>query len=129
MNKIPDMTQWLKEAKAHRDAGQVGMYLTHNGVVRQTSRASVREGTPAGLVVAMEFSFDREAVARAEEQARAMEGVWYVRTWLNSGRLQVGDDIMYVLVGGDTRPHTVSALEALVTSLKTSCVQEREVFG
>ena len=30
----PSMDQWLREAKAGPDAGKIGMYLTHNGVVR-----------------------------------------------------------------------------------------------
>lgn len=129
MKHIPDMSQWLKEAKAHPDAGQVGMYLTHNGVVRQTSRKAAREGVQTPQVTAMDFSFDQDAMEKAEADVRAMEGVWYVRTWLNSGRLQAGDDIMFVLVGGDTRPHTVAALEALVERLKTTCVLETEIFA
>ena len=34
----------LKEAKAAEGAGRIGMYLIHNGTVRETARALVREG-------------------------------------------------------------------------------------
>ena len=130
MNARPDLSQWLKEAKAHPDAGKVGMYLTHNGVVRETARAAVREGArDTAPVTGMRFSYDEAAISAAEEAARQMDGVYYVRTWFNSGVLQPGDDIMFLLVGGDTRPHTVAALESLLHRLKTACVKEEEVFA
>lgn len=50
-------------------------------------------------------------------------------TWLNSGELQVGDDIMYVLIGGDIRPHVVDALQALVGKIKSDCVIETERYS
>ena len=40
----PSIDQWLKEAKAHESAPKIGMYLTHNGTVRQTAKAKVRFG-------------------------------------------------------------------------------------
>ena len=48
--KAPSMDQWLEEAKEDPQAAACGMYLFHNGVVRQSARASVRqgEGTAAG---------------------------------------------------------------------------------
>ena len=55
-----------------------------------------------------------------------MEGIYYVRVWLNEGELQVGDDIMYVLIGGDIRPHVVDCLQSLVETIKTTCVLEDE---
>ena len=55
-------------------------------------------------------------------RASTMSGVW-----LNRGELQVGDDLMLVLVGGDIRPHVIAALESLVSALKTGCVTEEEL--
>ena len=58
--KAPSMDQWLKEAKAHESAPNIGMYLTHNGIVRQTARAKVREGAQDTRPVAgMLFSYDQ----------------------------------------------------------------------
>ncbi len=42
------------------------------------------------------------------------------------GQLKIGDDIMYVLIGGDIRPHVVDALQFLVEKIKTECVTEIE---
>ncbi len=55
-----------------------------------------------------------------------MPGIGYVRVWLASGELTVGDDIMLVLIGGDIRPHVVDALQALVGTIKNECVSEVE---
>ena len=41
---IPSMDAWLREAKSHESAPLSGMYLTHNGTVRQTAKAKVRYG-------------------------------------------------------------------------------------
>ena len=128
--QIPSMDLWLKEAKADASAPLVGMYLTHNGVVRETARAKVREGaTDTAPVIGMRFSFDAQKRDHAIERAYQMTGVYYIRVWLNEGVLSVGDDIMYVLIGGDTRPHTVDALQTLVGELKNECVTEQEVYA
>ena len=124
---IPSMDAWLREAKAHPDAGRVGRYLTHNGVVRGTAKAMVRQGAQnAKPVTGMTFSYDRERMDAAVAETLAMDGIFYVRAWLNEGELAVGDDIMFVLVGGDIRPHVIDALQFLVGKLKSECVTELE---
>ena len=128
-NHIPSMDTWLAEAKAAPDAGKIGMYLTHNGVVRETAKAQVRRGEQdTQSVTGMVFSYDKDKVSAAIEATRALEGIYYVRVWLNQGRLAVGDDIMYVLIGGDIRPHVVDALHFLVEKIKTQCVLETELY-
>lgn len=124
----PSVDQWLREARASPEAGKIGMYLTHNGVVRETARAAVRDGVQAAPVRGMRFSYDREKLEAAVAETRKMEGICYVRAWLNEGELQPGDDIMYVLVGGDIRPRVIEALQFLVGKLKSECVTEEELY-
>lgn len=124
----PSLDGWLREAKASPEGAQCGMYLFHNGVVRETARAAARLGEDCAPVRGMCFSFDEVKVAAAIENARALPGIYYVRVWLNQGELKVGDDIMLVLVGGDIRPHVLEALQSLVGELKTHCVAETEKF-
>lgn len=124
----PSMDQWIKEAKAEPDAGKVGMYLFHNGTVRETAKAMVRNGAEdTKPVVGMNFSYDAAKLNAAVEQARAMDGIYYVRVWLNEGQLDAGDDIMYVLIGGDIRPRVIDALQFLVGKIKNECVVETEL--
>jgi len=128
--QAPSMDAWLKEAKRDASAAGCGMYLFHNGVVRETARARVRDGAEnTAAVSGMNFSYDAEKVEAARQAALQMPGISYARVWLNSGALRVGDDIMLVLVGGDIRPHVIDALQALVGEIKNHCVTEQEVYA
>ena len=123
----PSMDAWLAEAKVHESAPKIGMYLTHNGVVRESARAKVRLGAQdTKPVTGMYFSYDREKVDAVIAETYNLEGIYYIKVWLNEGELSVGDDIMYVLIGGDIRPHVVDALQYLVGRIKSECVTEEE---
>ena len=125
----PSMDQWLREAKEDPSAAGCGMYLVHNGTVRQTARAKVRQGAENTQAVrGMSFSYDPEKLEQAVRAAKEMEGIFYVRVWLNEGELTLGDDIMFVLVGGDIRPHVIDALQSLVGTIKNECVTEKELY-
>lgn len=124
----PSIDQWLAEAKQDPQAAQCGMYLTHNGVVRATPKAQVREGVE-GLpeISCVEFSYDADGLAQAVEEAKTWPGVYYVRVWLNEGRVNVGDSLMYVLIGADIRPNCIDALQRLVGHIKNDLVVEKEI--
>ena len=124
----PSMDAWLNEAKASPNASKIGMYLTHSGTVRETAKAAVRNGDEAAVPVkGMQFSYDAAKVSAAVKDTHRLDGIYYVKAWLNAGTLQVGDDIMRVLIGGDIRPHVVDALQYLVGRLKEECVTETEL--
>ena len=126
----PSIDQWLKEAKQDPQAAQCGMFLAHNGIVRITPKKIVREGVEGlGDVAQGEFSYDAEGVAAAEKEALTWPGVYYVRTWLNEGVLDVGDSIMYVLIGADIRPNCIDALQKLVGKIKNDLVVEKEIHA
>jgi len=123
----PSINLWLTEAKESPEAAQVGMWLTHNGVVRETPKQKVRKGIDDGSKVEkLQFGYDRKKVLAAIDEAKKMDGIHYIRVWLNEGTLEVGDSIMYVLIGGDIRPHTMACLDALVGEIKSHCVSEVE---
>lgn len=124
----PSMDEWLREAKNDPSAAKIGMYLTHNGIVRETAKAKVRGGDESAKpVTGLFFSYDKEKVDAVIAETYKMPGIYYIRVWLNEGELKVGDDIMYVLVGGDIRPHVVDALQYLVCRIKNECVEETEL--
>ncbi len=125
----PSIDQWIKEAKQDPQAAQCGMFLAHNGIVRITPKAQVREGvTGLGSVAHVEFSYDAEGTKRAVEEALTWPGVYYARVWLNEGMLDVGDSLMYVLIGADIRPNCIDALQNLVGKIKNELVVEREIY-
>lgn len=130
-HQMPSIDAWLAEAKNDPSFRACGMYLIHNGTVRETPKAEVRsietDGVqPGGKVGSMVFSYDRAKVDAAVDEARRLPGIGYVRVWLNEGELAVGDDIMLVLIGGDIRPRVIDALQQLVGTIKNRCVSEVE---
>lgn len=127
--QTPSMDQWLEEAKEDPRASECGMYLVHNGVVRITPKKQVREGVEGiGKVTRIEFSYDAAGVEKAIADTLEMPGVYYVKVWLNEGVLEVGDSIMYVLIGADIRPNTIDALQSLVGTIKNEYVTETEIY-
>ena len=126
--QVPSMDMWLREAKAHESAPKIGMYLTHNGTVRATAKAKVRENAAdTKPVTGMDFSYDAAKVDAVVADTYKLDGIYYIRVWLNEGRLETGDDLMYVLIGGDIRPRVVDALNYLVGRIKNECVTETEL--
>ena len=130
-HQMPSIDAWLAEAKNDPSFRSCGMYLIHNGTVRETPKAELRsietDGVqPGGKVGSMVFSYDRAKVDAAVDEARRLPGIGYVRVWLNEGELAVGDDIMLVLIGGDIRPRVIDALQQLVGTIKNRCVSEVE---
>lgn len=130
MSKLipPSMDLWIKEAKELESAGKIGMYLIHNGVVRIDAKKKVREGKESDPVKGMTFSYDEEKLSEVISETYKMPGIYHIKTWLNKGELEIGDDIMFVFIGGDIRPHVVDALQYLVGRIKSECVSEVETF-
>ena len=129
--QMPSIDTWLREAKADPGFRDCGMYLIHNGTVRETPKAEARgiqtDGVqPGSKVGGMVFDYDAAKVEAAIAEARRLPGISYVRAWLNRGELAVGDDIMLVLIGGDIRPRVIDALQHLVGTIKNECVSEIE---
>ncbi len=59
------------------------------------------------------------ALKRAPEYIKVI-----IKVWLNEGQLAVGDDIIFLLIDGDIRPHVVDAIQLLIGKIKTECVTE-----
>lgn len=125
----PSIDQWLAEAKASENADKCGMFLAHNGVVRETAKAQVRQGETMPPVAQVEFSYDEAGVEAAVAEALTWDGVYYVKVWLNEGVLEVGQSIMYVLIGADIRPRCIDALQKLVGKIKNDLVVEKEIYA
>ncbi len=78
----PNMHLWLTEAKKDSLAPFVGMYLTHNGVVRATPKRIVRPESSTNnaseveeesrKVVAVDFTYDKQKLAQALQEACAV---------------------------------------------------------
>ena len=124
----PSMDAWLAEGKASENASKCGMFLAHNGIVRSTAKAQVRQGEQKPPVAQVDFSYDAEGVEAAIAEALTWDGVYFVKVWLNEGVLEVGESIMYVMIGADIRPRCIDALQNLVGKIKNELVVEKEIY-
>jgi molybdopterin synthase catalytic subunit len=115
LNKI---IQTLKE---HPDYPKMGMIASHLGVVRETSLNGRR-------VTRIEVIFDEAVIHKITRDIEMMPGIVKVTIETNGGRLHVGDEIMAVVVGGDTREHVFPALMAAVDRIKTEGATKKEFF-
>ena len=111
--------EWITEVKKGSYSRELGMILVHNGVVRATSK----EGD---IVSGMYLTFDKEKLNNLVDEFGKKEGIFAIRAWINEGHLNVGDDIMYVLVAGRLRKYVLPALEGLVSRIKQEVVSEEE---
>ena len=112
---IEAMRQRLKE-----QAGPgAGMILIHNGIVRGSTRA----GEP---VSSIEVEADMARLEEILHEARSMEGILAVEAEINTGRLEIGQDIMLLGVAGDIREHVISCLRQTLDRIKAEVTSKKE---
>ena len=111
--------KWLEEVKQKANPAELGMILVHNGIVRGTKKS----GEP---VHGMKLSYDQKKLNSIIPIFRQKPGVVEVKVWINAGNLEVGDNIMLVLVAGKFRTDVLPVLEELLSAIKSEIVTEEE---
>jgi molybdopterin synthase catalytic subunit len=113
--------KWIKETKEKSDFKDLGMILVHNGIVRATSK-------DGKSVKGMHLSYDKNKLTSLIDELRRRDGIVEIKAWINEGRLNVGDNIMYAFVAGRFRTIVIPVLEELVARIKQEIVSETEIF-
>ncbi|MCP4576402.1 MAG: molybdenum cofactor biosynthesis protein MoaE [Deltaproteobacteria bacterium] len=116
-----DINRMLKTVKEHPDSSKMGMIASHMGLVRETSL----NGDP---VKGINVQFDREAIDAIIRDSKKIPGIIEVLVETCDGRLDVGDEIMAVVVGGDIRDRVFPALIATVDRIKKEGSRKKEAF-
>lgn len=116
-----DMNKMIDALKGHPDFSKMGMIASHLGVVRGTS-------LNGRGVTGIEITYDQEKLSIIANETKQMAGIVEVSIEIFEGRLNVGDDIMAVVVGGDTRDNVFPALVETVNRIKTEAAQKKELF-
>jgi molybdopterin synthase catalytic subunit len=111
----------IDRVKSHPDYAKVGMILCHNGVVRETSRDGRRV---SGLTVTV----DREALDAILAEQRQRSGIVDILVEIREGLLEVGDDLMFIVVAGDLRDHVIPVLEDTLNAIKKRVTRKKEYF-
>lgn len=100
---------------------KMGMIASHLGVVRESSS----DGRP---VKGLNIRFDKDAMDTIIRDTKKMPGIHEILIEVREGDLDVGQDIMAVVIGGDTRPHVFDALIKAVDRIKKEASFKKEVF-
>lgn len=119
-----DITKAIADLK--KDPGfkeNVGMVLVHNGVVRGWSRKD------RSTVTDIEITPDYEKMEQIRQEIEAREGIWRVVVKANQGRMQPGDDVLFLIVAGDIRENVKSALADLLDRVKAEAVSKKEILA
>jgi len=111
--------QWIAEVKENSNPRELGMILIHNGIVRATSKNGKD-------VKGMHLSYNKEELNSLIAEFKKKEGIVEIMAWINEGVLNVGDDIMYVLVAGRLRTDVLPVFEEFLSKIKREVVSEDE---
>ncbi len=115
-----DITQLMEAVKRHPDYANVGMILCHSGVVRQTSRDGRQ-------VTGLRVSVDSEKLQDVIAENKKRPGIIEILAEINDERnLEVGDDVMLLLVAGDIRENVIRVLTDTLNLIKSTVTNKTE---
>ena len=116
-----DITKTLAQLK--QDPGfkeNVGMVLIHNGVVRGWSRKD-HSG-----VSSIDVTPDLDRIESLRQEYEQKPGIYKVLVEAKSGRLQPGDDLLFIIVAGDIRENVKPVLAELLDRIRAEAVTKKE---
>jgi len=116
------LNEMINDIKRHPDADRIGMILSHTGIVRGSSRDG---RSVSGLSV----SVDHRQLEQIIEREKRSPGIIDIRVETVENRpLAVGDEIMRLVVAGDTRANVIPALERTLNAVKETVTHKTEQF-
>jgi molybdopterin synthase catalytic subunit len=117
-----DINLMLNSIKKHHDFDQVGMVLCHNGVVRGTSR-------DGRAVKGLKVAVDHQKLEQIISGQRKIAGIVDIQLEIAEDRdLEVGDDVMLLVVAGDIRENVIKVLTDTLNQIKTTVTEKTEDF-
>jgi len=116
-----DINRLLEKVRTHPDSNKMGMIASHLGIVRGSSRDN-RE------VIGVEVDYDLKTINDIIQNIKILPGIIEVLVDINEGRLEVGDEMLFVAVGGDIRENVFNALMKTVDLIKRTASHKKEIF-
>lgn len=117
---ISKTIQELKEKPGFKD--NVGMILTHNGVVRNWSRGT-RE-----TVQELQVTPDYDIIEKIRQEYLKSEGIFEIVIEAHSGTFKPGDDLLFIVVAGDIRENIKPVLSDLLDRIKSEAMTKKEIM-
>ena len=114
-----DLNKMTEHLKAHPDFHKAGMIATHLGIVRSFSR-------DGSSVARLDVEFNNEKVTEIKQDIRSRPGIIDVIIETNAGSLAVSDEVVVIMVAGDTRDNVFPALKDAINLIKSEAAVEIE---
>ena len=117
-----NLSPLMDSIRQHPGYRRVGMILCHNGIVR----ANARDGRPVrGLRVAV----DHARLAHLLQAQRQRPGIIDIQVEIAENiDLDVGDDVMLLVVAGDVRENVISVLTEILEDIKRNVTTKTQFF-
>ena len=116
-----DKDKLLEKIRLHPDFKKIGMIASHLGIVRGHSRDGRK-------VVGVEVTYNMDVLEDIIAKIKAMPGIVEALVEVKPGSLKVGDEVMYLAVGGDIRENVFPALIKGVEMIKKDAGNKREIY-
>lgn len=117
-----DINAMMAEFKKHPNIHDAGMILCHNGVVRGFSRDGRN-------VSGLKVQVDHAKLEEVLNKFRARPGIVDVQIKINEDQdLQVGDDVMLLIVGGDIRENVIACLSDCLNEVKAYVTSKTQYY-
>ncbi len=117
-----DLNKMTEIIKTHPDFHKAGMIASHLGIVRSFSR-------DGRAVVGFDVEFENEKIEEIILDIKSRPGIVDILIETNKGYLEVGDEIVTIMVAGDTRDNVFPALIDAINRLKSEAAIEKEEVG
>lgn len=117
-----NLSEMIATMKKHPRYHSMGMIASHLGVVRETS-------LNGGMVKSVQVQYDRIIIDDIIRDIEMLPGIIKVMVETAEGTLNVGDELMAVVIGGDTRDHVFHSLIKAVDRIKKEAVTKKEIFN
>lgn len=117
-----DIATMIDKVKKHPDFPKAGMILCHNGVVRETSRDGEE-------VTGLEIQVDSQVLDAIVNENKARPGIVEILVHIEEDKiLNVGDDVMYLVVAGDIRENVIETLTDTLNQIKAKVTKKTQFF-
>jgi len=116
---IDKMVAQIKQLPGFKE--RVGMLLVHNGTVREISRVSPEK------IRYLDVNPDYKKIDAICREFEERKGVFRVLAEARSGRLEPGDDLLFLVVAGDFRETVLTVMSELLDRIKSEAVRKQEI--
>jgi molybdopterin synthase catalytic subunit len=116
-----DIQGMIHQVREHPDARKIGMIASHLGIVRGTSRGGAE-------VERIEVVCDHNVIRSIMNDVKTMPGIVEILVDTREGLLDVGDEILAVVVAGDIRENVFGALKTAVNRIKAEASRKKEIL-